>query len=242
MGSRAAGRPPSHGAQRAGLLAVLVAALALSLVLPATPARARPAGKPITLGMGVAATRAAGGLDGQRVVTESGGSGLTSYLGKLDNGHGSLLMGGMTLTPSMALELLLLSTRHDARHESLPGETLPAHVGSLLGTVRLMLPLSEDFELFGRLGAGPVIVRYSDNTRLPPTSARFGAALSGLSIAAGGGVAMFFDPLGLELAVLQQRARLSEISAASNTMPSFRDTYINLGSVTLILTMHFGVQ
>lgn len=217
----------------------LTGALLLALALLAAEAWARPEGKRYTLGLGVAGTRVAGGLDGQSVVTDGNISGLSAYLGKLDNGNGSLLMGGLTLTPNMALELLLFSTQHDATHVDLPGETLSAHAGSLLGAVRLMLPLGEDVELFGRLGAGPVVVGYDDNARLSPNPSALSSALTGLSIAAGGGVAVFFDPLGLELGVLQQRARLSEITAAQQTVASFHSVYVNLTTVMLTLTMHF---
>lgn len=218
-----------------------VALLAAGLLL-AAPAWGRPAGKPFSLGLGLAGTHVAGGLDGQRVVTNGGTGGVSSYLGKPGAGEGSLLTGGMTLSPTMGLELLLLSTRHHASHQSLPRETLHAHMGSLLGMVRMMLPVGEDVEVFGRLGAGPVLAGYSDGSRLGTSSGPLSAALSGLSLAAGGGITVFFGPLGLELAALEQRARLSEITAAQETVASFHNVYLNLGTVTLTLTVHFGLQ
>jgi len=224
---------------RVATVRMAVVALLLAMVLPVRVAQARPEGKPLTLGFGIAGSRVTGDLDGATVIQHDPTNGPVSYLAKPDNGGGSMIFAGYNVTPHFGIEALLLGTRHIAKHDAFPGTDLNTHITSLLGTLRFMLPLGETFEAFGRVGLGPVAVNYTDNTLLPPNSTRLSSSMTGIGAAAGLGIAVFFDPLGLELAVLKERARLTELIAAEQAVPEFKDAYIGLGTVTLTLTMHF---
>ncbi len=229
-------RPPWLARPLGILLLASLALLALAMV-PAA-ADARPSDK-YTLGIGLAGARIKGDLDGQAVASDDLTTGPNAYLAKPDEGGGMLLFGGLQFSRLLAVEVLSLSTRHDATHAAYPGVHFQSNVGSLLAALRVMGALGENVEVFGRVGAGTMGVVYADNTVLPPNALRLSSKLAGWELAAGGGLAVFFDPLGVELGLLHERGRLRHLSAAERTVDSFRQAYVTRNTVTLALTMHF---
>jgi Outer membrane protein beta-barrel domain len=223
---------------RAG--ALLSALLLGALLLAPAQAQARPEDQPWELGFGLAGSRIKGGLDGRTEVIGDPTAGPNSYLAKPDRGGGALLQVGRIVNPHFAIEGLLLSTRHDSTHESFPGRNFNVRIVSLLGSARFMLPLGERSELFGRVGLGPFSVRYEDNAQVPSSTLQFGTTLTGMSFAVGGGFAMFFDRIGFEVALLHERARLTDLTAAEHVVDSFNHVYVSRGTFAVSVLMAFG--
>ena len=208
------------------------------LVWAASPAQARPKGK-FTLGAGLASQSVSGDLDGSRVYYADPAVGPYVYAGKLESGTGGLLMGGITVSDSIGVEGLLINTSHDASHVGLPGIGLTANVTGLLAGIRLMLPMGDAFELFGRGTAGIYTVKFDNNTELPPSPLLQESTFSGIGIGVGGGIAMFFDPIGLEIGALAQKGSLDNLSGGG-VEGSISSADLSIVTLTAILTVHFG--
>lgn len=212
----------------------VLAGCALLMLLGGT-VQARP-DKLFTVGLGATSNDVTSGPDG---TTAYGSSGAPLVLfAKPDAGYGLALLGGIAPWDYLGFEAMLLSSSHNATHSALPGETLDAMVGSLLAGVRVMLPLGDSFELFGRLGVGVYTLAYTKNA-IATDGSRQDSVFSGTGYATGGGFATFIDPMGIELGLLQQKATLDQVSVDSNDY-GIPETDLALTTVTLIVTVHFG--
>jgi len=217
----------------------LVCALAAGgLLLAASSAQARP-DKKLWLGLGAASSSVSGGLDGNQVFYADPTNGPFVYAGKPEKGSGLVISGGAVISKSLAAELQFISTNHDATHAGLPGQNLTLSISELLASLRLMVPLEDSMEVFGRAGLGIYAVGYDNNTQLPPNPTLISSSFGGAGLALGGGVAFFFDPLGLELAIMTQSASLDTLSAGG-TEGQISGTDLKQTTVTLTLTGHFG--
>jgi hypothetical protein len=220
---------------RWGTAALLVLSV---LVWAAAPAHARPKGT-FTLGLGLASQSVSGSLDGNKVYFADPVIGPFVAAGKLESGTGVNLLGGITLNDNLAVEAIVNTSKHDASHVGLPGVAMTANLASVLAAVRLMLPLGDSFELFGRGTLGVYTVKFDNNTQLPPNPTLIESTFSGTGLGIGGGIALFFDPLGLELGVLTQKAKLDSLSAGG-TDGSISGANLNVTTVNLTATVHFG--
>lgn len=228
---RAAGR-------RAAGLATVGAAAAVVLMVWAGAAQARPDGK-FALGFGLASRSVSGDLDGQRIFFADPTNGPFVHVGEPENGGGGTLMGAVQLNENVALEALLTSTTHDATHAALPGETFEATIATLMVGARMAANLGDAFDVFARLGVGPMVASYVDNTTLPPNPVRQDSDFSGLALGAGAGFAVYLDPFGFELGVARQSGRLDSLSAAG-TNGEISSLDVDLNTVTFIVSVHFG--
>lgn len=220
---------------------VAVVLLGLTLVaagLPVTEAEARPPRR-YSLGIGLASTSVAGDLDGSQTYMIDSTNGPIVWAGKPDRGGGVHVMGGIDFNPYVTLEGHLISTGHETTHDALPNEQPLANIGSIFAAGRLNLPLGDAFEVFGRLGIGGVTLNYEGNAELQPNPTRLNSSFSGVGYMGGAGIAMYFDPVGVELGVLRQQASLRNLTSADQTtnIPALR---LQLTTVTLTLVVHFG--
>lgn len=217
-----------------------VSALLSVLLLACGAAQARP-DKQFVLGAGAASRSVSGDLDGRRYYYSDPTVGPYVYVGEPDDGAGGLLMGAVQANENVAIELLAIGTEHDATHThpDLAGQTFTADIFTLLAAGRFGLNFGDAFDVFARIGAGPMSLTYEKNTVLPGSPLRQDSTFSGFAFAAGAGFAVYLDPFGFELGLLRQEGRLDNLSAAGDH-GEISSLDVTLNTVTLIVTVHFG--
>jgi hypothetical protein len=215
-----------------------MAALVVGLVVCAVPARARE--HRFYVGGGLTSVSVTGDLDGATALRSIDVGGPIVYPGRLEDGLGVALQGGLVLHRNIALELMLKGSSHDSSNVLLPGENLQASLTSMMFAGRFMLPLGDAFEAMGRLGLGPTTVEYDRNTVLPGAALRLNSAFSGLGLVAGAGMALTFDPIGVELSFDRHQVRLDQVETADRRYDLRNHRKLTVDTVNLILTVHLG--
>jgi Outer membrane protein beta-barrel domain len=218
-----------------------VCALALcALLLAAAPLQARPKGK-FYLGAGVDGTRVSGDFsETQAPYAADPTNGPFVLPGKLDNGGGGTLLAGVVANDNVAIEGEILNSRNKASHELLPGVDLQARLSAVIASLRLMLPLGDSFELFGRAGLGAYVLHYDHNATLAGNPIITSSDFSGPGLALGGGLATFIDPFGFELGVTSHAIRFDKLSSLGTEGKLDPPAHMRVISTTLIVTLHFG--
>jgi len=133
-----------------------------------------------------------------------------------------------------------LRSAHDSTNVLLPGENIPASLTSLVFAGRFMLPLGDTFEAMGRLGLGPTTLEYDQNTVLPGAALRLDSSFSGLGLVAGAGMALTFDPVGVELSFDRHQVRLSQVETADRRYDLRDRKELTVDTINLIVTVHLG--
>ncbi len=217
-----------------------LALLACVFLLAATEAQARRNGK-FTVGIGGASNTVSGDFDGTEVYSSNLATGPNVYSAKLEKGTGPVVLGGAHINDSIGVDGLIIATSHDARSQApvLANQPLKATVTSLVVAMRVMAPLGEHAELFGRLGLGVLGLSIDKNTELPPSTVFQSSSFSGSALVAGVGFALFFGELGLEFGLLSQNGKLTSLAAAGQS-GSIPDTRFKLNTAMIVLTGHWG--
>jgi hypothetical protein len=195
--------------------------------------------KKFTLGIGLIGSSIAGGDNGTtpiKIGDPTNGPDL--YAGRLKNGGGIYLSGGIRWNPHVGGDLLLLSSAHEAVHDRLPNQTLNARLQTLLVALRVMAPVGETFEIFGRGGVGAYTIAYQQNAKLEPNPTFIDSELAGGGLAFGGGIAVHFEPLAVELSVLRHAARLNRATVGGLDEPI--SSRLRVTTLTLGVTLHLG--
>ena len=217
-----------------------LALLACVLLLAAPDAHARRNSK-FTVGLGAATNTVSGDFDGTSVYTSNPATGPNVYSAKLEKGSGPVVLGGIHINDSVGVDGLIIVTSHDGKSQApvLANQPLKATVTSLIVAMRLMAPMGDHFELFGRLGLGVLGLGIDKNTQLPPSTVFQSSNFSGTALVAGVGFALFFGEVGLEFGLLNQSGKLTSLSAAGQS-GAIPDTTFKLNTVMIALTGHWG--
>ncbi len=228
--------PRGNGARGQG--AVIQACL-LAILLAISAAHAAQAREGIYVTVGAAGQSISGDLErSQRI---SGGAGIGELrVGKPDAGNGFAVGGGFGLSRNLTLDLLLAVTKHDTLFDEgtdppLAGE---AKLTSVLVSVKLVAPVGELLEFFGRVGLGGYELEY-EQINFPGDVAVDDARFSGRGGALGIGVEVIFNSWGLEFAYTQHRASLDSVDTLN--FPSDFDPSLSIAidTATVLFTYHF---
>jgi hypothetical protein len=214
-------------------IGILVLGLAIGL---AGGAQARQGG---FIGVGLAGISASGDLDGNHVATD-----LTTEVevaGKLGSGGGLFLNGGYGANAYLGFEILFSASSHTAT-SNLGGPVPPsttATVGLLLLGVRLTVPVSDNFDLFARLGIGSSVVTYKDYSISLLGGANGNATFSGGATGYGLGMEFVGEHVGVEFGYTLFNASIDKASGThlnGTFSPAIKETF---SVADLAITYHF---
>ncbi len=229
--------PDRRGNGARGQRAVIQACL-LAILLAISAAHAAQAREGVYFTVGAAGQSISGDLErSQRI---SGGAGMELRVGKPDAGNGFAVGGGYGLSRNLTLDLLVVVTRHDALFDEGTGAPLSqdATLTAVLAGIKLVAPLGDVLEFFGRIGLGGYELEY-EQINFPDGVAVDDARFSGRGGALGIGVEVIFDSWGLEFAYTQHRASLDSVDTLN--FPSDFDPSLSIAidTATVLFTYHF---
>ncbi len=212
-----------------------------ALLLFAAAAAPLQAREKIYLGAGIVRASASGDFDGilRFEPRDDPVNGPFVHPGKLEDGGGLTLLGGVMVLDWLGLELELDATRHDSTHTLLLGERIDADLFSLIAAVRFLGAITDSWEVFGRIGLGGHTLSYENNTTLGNNPIRLDSELSGGGFMAGVGTAILFGPVGIELSVSRHEVTFTSLDTADDT-GDIPDTDMSFTKVSLTLFAHFS--
>lgn len=192
------------------------------------------------IGAGSASGSLTGDLNSSQVQIGDPISGPFVFGVDLEEGDGVAINAGFALSQSIAFEVLLTNTSHNATSNRYPGETLNADLSSILIAVRPMLPLGP-LEIFGRFGIGIYTLDVERNTEAPLGSARQDSSFDGDGYAYGAGVAFSLGHLGIEAGFTQHKFSFRTLEAGG-TFGEISSLGMKFKTFSVILTLHFGKE
>lgn len=164
----------------------------------------------------------------------------TTHVG---NGTGFTFQGGFFFNKHIGMELLTGKTTHDATSSGFPGRTLNAELTTFFYAARGMLPLGDNWELFGRAGLGLYGLVVEDNVFVNQGEAGRDSRFRGTGIGMGGGVMMTLGRIGLELGYTQHFVEFNSVDVEGTSFLGFSQSTeeeLSVGMVNLTVTFHFG--
>lgn len=164
---------------------------------------------------------------------------LTVFPGQLEFGGGIAFQGGFVVHENFAVEVMLISTSHDANHS---GFALQQDVDiSTIGFgFRLMANFGDGHDVFFRGGLGGINIHYEDNTDIGGTFMA-DSDIFGNGFFLGAGYKVRFGPIGVELGGNHERYDLDRVETADLSF-EIRNIPIVTTSAHLIITFNFGTQ
>jgi hypothetical protein len=189
--------------------------------------------------VGLAATSAAGDIDGSLSHTLDSGTGPDAYPGELDAGFGLLLNGNYLFNENFGVEILVTISSHDSTHANFGSENIPATLYGFIGAARGMLPLSDSLEIFGRAGIGSYTLSYEGNTTVAGSSLSFNSSYSGRGLIVGGGILYSLDQVGFELSYTLHRVSFSTVEGADHVW-EIADAGMRFNTIGLMVTIGLG--
>lgn len=230
--------PDRRGNGARGQGAVIQACL-LAILLAISAAHAAQAREGVYFTVGAAGQSISGDLErSQRI---SGGAGIGELrVGKPDAGNGFAVGAGFGLSRNLTLDLLLAVTKHDTLFDEGTDPPLAgqAKLTSVLVSAKLVAPVGELLEFFGRVGLGGYELEY-EQINFPDGVAVDDARFSGRGGALGLGVEVIFDSWGLEFAYTRHRASLDSVDTLN--FPSDFDPSLSIAidTATVLFIYHF---
>ncbi len=221
---------------------IIIAGVGIFLLASLPPAAGSlEAREKFHLGVGLAATSAAGDMDGSLSHELDSGTGPNAYPGELDAGFGLLLNGKYLFNENFGAELLAVISSHDSTNANFGSEIIPATLYGFIGAARGMLPLSDSLEIFGRAGIGSYTLSYEGNTTVAGSTLRFNSSYSGTGWIVGGGILYFIDPVGFELSYTLHRVSFSEIEGADQVW-EIAGAEMEFQTLALLVTIGLGSE
>ena len=235
--------PDRRSAGARGQGAVIQACL-LAILLGIGAAHAAQAREGIYVTVGAAGQSISGDLERSQRIQRIPGVAMSDELraGKPDAGNGFAVGGGFGLSRNLTLDLLVVVTRHDALFDEGTGAPLSqeATLTAVLAGIKLVAPLGDVLELFGRIGLGGYELEY-DQINFPSSggAAVDDARFSGRGGALGLGVEVIFDSWGLEFSYTHHRASLDSVDTLN--FPSDFDPSLSIAidTATVLFIYHF---
>ena len=222
---------------------VAVSALAVLLggLAEFSPAQARE--KMIFVGGGFSNSKLSGGLNENVppiLPTNDSVNGPIVYGTNFESGGGFAFQVGFVPSRFIGVEVLLTATSHDATNAfQFPGERLDAALAAQIVALRLMLPLGDSFEIFGRAGFGAYGLAILKNVVFPGRFFREDSTFSGTGRATGGGVFFTLGRVGIEVGVTTHDVTFDEVETDGITY-SIPDIDMTVTTTNLLITAHFG--
>jgi hypothetical protein len=196
------------------------------------------------LGAGLASQSASGDLDGEGYYINADGTKL-ALVGEIGSGTGLAWRIGYGFGENFAIEALSTTTSHTANHD-IHDESSNATLSALLLGVRLNLPVSDNMELFGRIGYGGYAVVYdsygltggvsgSTFVVLSDTDVTFSGSGTGIGV----GAELMLDQVGVELGFTSHQATLKNISGLGSDGSLDEGLSVNITAIDVIVSYYF---
>ncbi len=230
--------PDRRGNGARGQRAVIQTCL-LAILLAISAAHAAQAREGVYVTVGAAGQSISGDLE--RLPPISGGAGIGELrVGKPDAGNGFAVGGGFGLSRNLTLDLLLAVTKHDTLFDEGTDPPLAgkAKLTSVLVSVKLVAPVGELLEFYGRVGLGGYELEY-EQINFPGDVAVDDARFSGRGGALGIGVEVIFDSWGLEFAYTHHRVSLDSVDTLNFPSDFDPSLSIAISTATVSFIYHF---
>jgi hypothetical protein len=227
---------------RRGALGV---ALALGLLAAAWTAGGRSAlaKESAYFSIGSASQSVGGDLDGLHSPYTDPDTGLVYRLGSLGAGSGLAVSGGFGFTPYLGADLTYIRTTHAVTFKDTAGDgrsTVPdSTLISYLVGARVIAPLAESLEVFGRLGLGGYQLTYHDAVFSGTTSVG-SSDLTGSGAFYGVGAELILGTVGLEVSYLAQQVRFDRAQHDPSKFNLKPTLSVPISTTTVSLVYHFN--